>query len=50
MKGADWRQRIKLILLCGGGDLNPRIPTEPDLKSGTFNLARQPPHWGKCFF
>ena len=29
--------------LCGGRDLNPRIPTEPDPQSGTFDLARQPP-------
>ena len=28
---------------CGGRDLNPRIPTEPDPQSGTFDLARQPP-------
>ena len=32
--------------LCGGGDLNSRIPTEPDPQSGTFDLARQPPLYG----
>ena len=28
---------------CGGPDSNRRIPTETDLESVAFNLARQPP-------
>ncbi len=28
---------------CGGRDLNPRIPTEQDLKSCAFGHARLPP-------
>ncbi len=28
---------------CGGRDSNPRIPSKPDLKSGAFGHARQPP-------
>ena len=30
-------------LKCGGPDSNRRIPTEADLESAAFDLARQPP-------